>query len=198
MKILTTSIVSLLLLASVSTAQQVTFRGKVEDVQGTQNQFVLDCTNAELTSATIDLNAFVAMSAEMTGQWNGSVTAPMVVVETLTLVPETFEIGGGAKIGDTSTLSFTATPGDLAIGVLSIAPTFVPFRRANGVILANSATSHRLLQRFGTVGGTGILEIPFMIPNDPSLVGFDIYGQGALAAGGTIRMTNPDCKTISN
>ena len=30
-----------------------------------------------LTSAVIDLNAFVAMPAEMTGQWNGSVSAPM-------------------------------------------------------------------------------------------------------------------------
>ena len=198
MKILTTSIASLLLLASVSTAQQVTFRGKVEDVQGTQNQFVLGCTNTELTSAVIDLNAFVAMSAEMTGQWNGSTTSPMVVVETLTLVGETFEIGGGAKIGQNSSLVFTGTPGDLAIGVLSIAPTFVPYRRANGVVLVNSATSHRLLQRFGTIGGTGILQIPFSIPNDSSLVGFEFYGQGALAAGGTIRMTNPDCKTIGN
>lgn len=198
MKILTTSVASLLLLASVSTAQQVTFRGKVEDVQGTQNQFVLGCTNTELTSAVIDLNAFVAMPAEITGQWNGSVSAPMVVVETLTLVTETFEIGGGAKIGDTSTLVFTGTPGDLAIGVLSIAPTFVPYRRSNGVIFVNTATSHRILQRVGTVGGTGILEISFPIPNDPSLVGFDFFGQGALAAGGTIRMTNPDCKTIGN
>lgn len=184
---------ALLLLAAPSLAQQVTFQGKVEDVQGTTNQFVLDCTNTSLSSPTIDLNPFVGVTVEITGDWNGSAANPAVVVSSIQAVPETFEIGGGAKIGEFSQLGFVGNPGELALGVLSRAPAFVPYPRANGVILVD--VNRKFLQRVRVVGATGIVQEPFFIPNDPALVGFEFFGQGALLGNG-VRMTNPDCKTI--
>ena len=88
------------LLTAPADAQSVTFRGKVEDVSGTQNQFVVDCTTTSLTSTAFNLNLFVGQQVEITGDWNGSVGSPSVNVQAIAVVPEVFELGGGAKIGE--------------------------------------------------------------------------------------------------
>lgn len=183
----------LLLTAGSASAQQVTFRGKVEDVSGTTNQFVVDCTNTSLTSAAFNLNLFIGQQVEITGQWNGSAANPSVSVGAIQAVPEVFEIGGGAKIGDTSSLSFTTQPGTTVFGFLALAPGFLPFG-PDSVILLD--TSQVVLTRSGLVGGTGILELPFFVPNSPTLVGIDLFGQGATLEAGGFVVTNPDCKTI--
>ena len=190
-------LLSILFLASAilpASSQSVSFTGKVEDVQGTANQFFLDCTDTRLDSALFDLNLFVGQSVSISGQWNGSIASPSVTVDAIQAVPEVFEIGGGAKIGDTSTLGFTAQPGDVAFGVLSLGSSFLPIAR--GVVFVDLTQS--VLGLSGTVGGTGILQLPFQIPNDPSLVGVEIFAQGAVSSGGVLRLTNPDCKEIDD
>lgn len=53
------------------------------------------------------------------------------------------------------------------------------------------------LSASGTIGGTGLLEISFSIPNKPALIGLDVFGQGAFATNAGFALTNPDCKDIS-
>ena len=186
---------TLFALSAPAFAQEVTFDGKVEDVSGTTNQFVVDCTDTQLTSGLFDLNLFVGQQVEITGQWNGSAANPSVNVTAIQVVPEVFEIGGGAKIGKTSTLGFTAPTGSTVIGFISLDTSFEPFG-ADGAIFLDQ--SQIVLSRTGVVGGAGIIQMPFQIPNNPALVGLDIYGQGAVVNGGFISVTNPDCKTIDD
>ncbi len=186
---------ALLVCSQAAFAQSVTFRGKVEDVSGTQNQFFVDCTNTSLTSSAFNLNGFVGQQVEISGDWNGSFASPSVNVLAIAAVPETFEIGGGAKIGKVSNLTFTAAPGTAVVGRLSGSSAFVPLTGA-GVLFINPAST--LLGLSGTVGGSGILQINFAIPNNPALVGFELHGQGALFQAGGVTLTNPDCKAIDN
>ena len=177
-------------------AQTVVFRGQIEDVQGTQNQFFLDCTDTSLTSSAFNLNLFMNQSLEITGNWNGSFTNPSVEVTALTPVVESFEIGGGAKIGETSNMTWTGAPGSVAIGRIALDTAFVPLGGDTGVLFLDLSTS--VLGRNGVIGGGGILQSNFFIPDNPSLVGLDIYGQGAIITGGVVTLTNPDCKEIDN
>ena len=186
---------ALALAPSLAAAQQVAFRGKVEDVQGTANQFFLGCTDAALTSGVLDLNAFVGQTVAIEGVWNGSVASPSVDVTSIAPAAETFEIGGGAKLGETSTLAFTAAPGTVALGALSLAASFVPFGPDDTILIDPSQIG---LTRVGTVGGSGVLELGFAIPAHPDFLGLEIHGQGALVAGGVVTLTNPDCKTITD
>ena len=185
----------LTVLASASQAQEVTFRGKVEDVQGTFNQFFLDCTDTQLTSAAFNLNPFVGQVVEISGQWNGSGANPSVDVTAIAPATETFEIGGGAKLGEVSTLGFTGAPGSNVLGFVSLAPSFVPFDGNNTVLIDLNQT---VVTRTGTIGGTGIVQLGFGIPNNPALGGLEIYGQGGILQGGAWTLTNPDCKEIDN
>ena len=184
---------ALLFSATVAQAQEVTFRGQVEDVSGTANQFIVDCTNTSLTSAVFNLNLFLDQEVEITGQWNGSSINPSVSVEAIQAVPEVFEIGGGAKLGEFSSLGFTTQPGTPVFGFLSLAPGFTPFG-ADSVILID--TTQVVLTRSGVVGGSGILELPFFIPDSPGLIGLELFAQGATLEAGGFVVTNPDCKTV--
>ena len=194
MQRITLTTLALALCASPAFSQDVTFTGKVEDVSGTTNQFVLDCTDTQLTSAFFNLNLFVDQQVRISGQWNGSAGNPSVSVTDIEVIPEVFEIGGGAKIGETSSLGFIAAPGSQALGFISLDTSFTPF--GDGVIfLDQNLIVHTASV---TVGGAGVLQIPFQIPNNQALIGLDIFGQGAVIGGGFVTLTNPDCKTISD
>ena len=197
------SITSLTLALSLSAAmampadaQSVTFRGKVEDVSGTQNQFILDCTNTSLTSAAFNLNLFVGQQVEITGQWNGSNMAASVNVAAIAVVPEVFELGGSAKIGDEIKVGFIATPGDLAFSRICLAPAFTNFG-SSGVLFVDLGQT--AIGTVGVIPGGGILQHTLQIPNDPNLIGLEVFAQGALIDGlGLLTLTNPDCKTIDS
>lgn len=191
-------LLSLAILATLTTpalAQEVSFTGEIEDVSGTTNQFILDCTGTSLTSSAFNLNQFFDVNVQITGQWNGSATNPSVEVTAITPVPEVFEIGGGAKIGETSNLGFFASPGSQVIGFISTGTGFDPFG-SDGVIFLDQ--NQVVLSMSGTVGGSGNIQMPFQIPNNPSLIGLEIYGQGAVSNAGGFTLTNPDCKEIDS
>ena len=185
-----------LLSATTAAAQDVTFRGKVEDVSGTTNQFFLDCTDVDLTSAAFNLNLFVGAQVEIQGSWNGSVANPAVVVDAITTVPESFEIGGGGKIGELAHPTVTAAPGSLALTFASLSTSFVPFGAAGVGFLGGNPFS----TGSGTIGGAGVLQLNIPVPNDPNLIGVEIYGQAVVIDGGTgaLTFTNPDCKELKD
>jgi hypothetical protein len=186
---------ALLTLVPAASAQDVTFRGKVEDVSGTTNQFVVDCTGTRLTSGLFNLNLFVGQQVEISGDWNGSTANPSVDVTAIAPVPESFEIGGGGKIGQVNNLTFGGQPGAAAFGFVSTQTGFTPIN--GGVIFLG--TGNIVFQTAGTIGGAGVLQLPMPIPNNPALIGLDIFGQGALSdAAGNLTLTNPDCKQLDN
>ncbi len=172
---------------------EVNLRGKVEDVSQTQNQFFVDCTSVELTSGQFDLNAFVGLQVRLTGNWNGSSTAPSVDVTAIEVVPETFEIGGNGDLGGELQFKVTSNPGDFTVMFASLNEGFGPSRR--GVLFLGPPL---FTIGFGTIPGGGNLEIKVSIPDDPALDGLTVLGQAIVgfAAGGSIS-TNPDCATIN-
>ena len=184
---------ALALLAVDASAQQVTLRGKVEDVSGGGGFFV-DCTDTTLTSSTIDLNAFVGQQVELSGTWNGSSGAPSVDVAAMAAVAELFEVGGGGTIGDEMSFKVTSAPGDVAIMFVALDDGFLPAHK-NGVLLLDFATMLHVAT--GTVGGDGTFEVKGTIPDDPALDGLVVHGQSLVAftAGGAV-LSNPDCVTL--
>jgi hypothetical protein len=187
---------SLLTLSSLAAAQHATLRGKVEDVSGTTDQFIIDCANVDLTSATFDLNLFVGSHVEIQGIWDGSTTSPLVDVTAILEVPESFELGGGGKIGSPLKPSVTGTPGALAITMGAVSNAFLPLGTF-GTILLGGTTFHT---GSGTIPAGGTLELSIEVPNDPTLVGVDVFGQAAILDTGasTLLFTNPDCQTLSD
>jgi len=194
MKLSYLSIPLLLALPSVSAAQSVVLRGKVEDVSGTSGQFFLDCTDVDLSSSAFNLNLFVGAQTEIHGTWNGSVSNPAVVVEAIQVVQETFEIGGGGKIGEEARPHVTGAPGSLAVTFASLSTSFAPLGSSGTAFLGGNPFPTGA----GTIGGSGQIEFSIPIPNDPALIGVDVFGQGAVVAAGNVLLTNPDCKTLEN
>jgi hypothetical protein len=197
MKLYPTTLALAVLLSGPALGQQVTFRGQVEDVQGTQNQFFVDCTDISLTSAAFDLNLFVGEQTEITGLWNGSAAFPSVEVTAIETVAQSFSIGGGAKIGEKINFGVMGENGDIGVGFASAGPGFLPFA-PHGVIQVDFANG--FIVGSGTIFSAGDVEFEFSIPDNPALVGMEIWGQGAVIDPTTFAMvlTNSDCRAIED
>jgi hypothetical protein len=186
---------AILSVAAAASAQDVTFRGKVEDTNPTG--FVVAGSNTVLTSSTVNLNAAVGAHFLVTGTWNGSVSAPSVVVTQLTPVAESFSIGGNGKLGEFIDFNALAAPGDLAVVVASLSATmFVP---VDGAGVAFIDVTNMLVIGVGTVGGNGEYKASVLVPNNAALQGLDLFGQGVVfPQSGAPFATNPDFKTLGN
>lgn len=187
---------SLLVLSPLAAAQSVMLRGKVEDVSGTSGQFFVDCTGVDLSSAAFNLNLFVGSQTEIHGTWNGSSTNPAIVVTDIQVVPESFEIGGGGKIGEAAKPTVTGAPGSLAVTFASTSTSFAPLGAWGSSFLGGNPFHTGT----GTIPGGGKLELSVHVPNDPTLIGVDVFGQGAIidTVAGSVLLTNPDCKTLES
>ena len=195
MKLLSFSL-ALLLSVPAFGQQSVRFRGKVEDVSGTFNQFVLDCTDVRLTSATVALLPLVGQQGEIQGTYNGNALNPSVEVTSFTPLAEDFEIGGGGKIGDVAKFEVRGAPGDSALIFGGPGSGFVPLPVAGAVLVDPFQVE---LIGIAPIPATGLLQFDSPIPNDPALVGVTYHGQALLTlSGGGFRLTMNDCKTLSN
>ena len=184
----------LLSLPTVAAAQQqVTLRGKVEDVSGTANQFVVDCSNTALTSSTINLNAFVGQQVLLEGTQVGTAQLPHVVVTAITPVAEIFEIPGNPEVGDTLRFGVTYTPGTRVLFYASLGSGLVRFGRAGSFMLDPASA---VLGASGVISQPGQLETSMALPNELTLVGRTAFAQALLRSGGQLLLSNPDCKTI--
>lgn len=189
------SVLLALLLSPAALAQSVRFRGQVEDVSGTANQFVVDCTNVRLTSSALNLNALVGQQVVIEGTWNGDFANPSVAVSAATPTNEDFQIGGNAKIGQSARLEVVGTPGESVSVFGAPSSGFFPLPLA-GAVLIDPATAEFL--GGGTIPGAGLLQIDSPIPNEPALVGLVYHAQAIVFSAGGVRMTTNDCKQISN
>jgi len=183
---------SLCLLSSGLFAQQVTLRGKVEDIQGT-SRFRVDCTDTELTSSSFDLNAFLGQQVLIQGTRVLPASPPTVEVSSIVASAGVFEIPGNPQIGGTLRFELITTPGTRASIYAARAPGFRSFPTA-GVVFLDPVSAQ--LAAVGVVSGAGTLSLAIPVPADPLLIGLTVHAQAALVASGTLRFTNPDCKTI--
>jgi hypothetical protein len=175
-------------------AQQVSLRGKVEDMPANPGRFIVGCTDTELTSSVVNLNSFVGQQVELDGAWNGSATAPVVDVATMNTAAKLFEVGGGGQIGTDLSFKVTSSPGDFTIMFAALDSSFAPAHRAGVLFLS---LTPMLTVASGIVHADGTFEVKGSIPNDPTLDGVVIYGQSFIAftAGGAA-LSNPDCVTL--
>ncbi len=179
--------------ASLVSAQEVLLRGKVEDVQGTNNFFV-DCTNVGLQSNAFNLNLFVGQQTEIRGTNIGTPQSPLINVTDIQVIPRIFEIGGNGSIGRELQLEVAGTPGDRVWIFPASGSGYSPIRNWGTFLLdaVNPAFAA------GVIPGNGLLQIQVNIPNNPNLVGVTVYGQALLETGAGILLSNADCKTIKS
>ncbi|HET6204650.1 MAG TPA: hypothetical protein VFI25_17795 [Planctomycetota bacterium] len=180
----------------LASAQAVSLRGKVEDLPGMPNQFVVHGTNTHLTSPTIDLNLFVGQQVLLDGNWNGSATSPSVAVQTIAIAPRTFEIGGNGTIGGEIRFTAFGNAGETALLSIALQPTFLPIGGYGAVFIDLASL---IVLGGGPINAIGEFEIAIPIPNDTVFVGLDVFAQGAIFAPSTLLLiTNPDWKEILN
>ena len=155
----------------------------------------LEATNVTLTGDVSLLDSFEGQDVTLVGDLTSSPQNPTVAVTSISPGVETFEIDDPARIGTESSLEVRGTPGRTAFGFLSLAQGF--FRLRSGEVLLIDP-SDIPVQGSGPIPGNGELEITFDIPNDPSLVGLEVFGQGAIFTGSGVQLTNAYMVTVQN
>lgn len=199
MRVLASFLGGLALFATSTFAQEVTFDGKVEDGENVCYycpgfDFVLDNTHVSLVSPTIALLPLVGQYVHGTGMWNGSATAPKITVTAIQVVPQSFSIGGNGSIGGEMKFTANGAPGSLAILTLGFKDGFVPFG-SWGTLFLNP--NQMIVLGQGTTDGGGEFSIDIDIPDQPALIGLQVFGQAALVpAGGLLHLTNSDLKIL--
>ena len=175
----------------------VVARGELADGQATGcyycpgYQYVIKFVGTQLQSSTVNLNLFINQYVELTGTWNGTV----LNVTSAQLTPETFSIGGNTSIGHTIRPTTMSTPGDLALNIAALGTTFlVPF--ADIALMMNPASA--VILGAGITNGNGEFKSDIDLPNDPSIVGVRVFGQGIVfTPAGAIFSTNVDAKEVT-
>lgn len=191
---------ALLGLASILPAQVVTMRGEVADGRATGcyycpgYQYVIKWIGTRLDASVVNLAPYLNQQVEVTGNWNGSLTTPIITVTAVRLVAESFSIAGSTRIGDKLRLNSISTTGDLAANVIAFSRSFVPMLPL--VVSLDPATAFVLGS--GATNGNGEFKSDLDIPNDPALVGLRVYGQGLVVPQvGLPFFTNPDSKVVT-
>jgi len=151
---------------------------------------VIKHSGTRLQSSTLDLDLFMNQQVQICGTWDGT----FVTVVSAEVVPESFSISGGGKIGGFFSFNSYGIPGDLGINLLAFRTGMtVPFADL-GLLL--DLVSLRVLGS-GSLGSTGDHKDVLDIPNEPGLIGLRIFGQGViLTQDGSFFSTNLDSKLI--
>ena len=172
-------------------AQQL-LRGKVEDVPSTST-FVLDCTRIPVQSAAFNLNAWVGLEAEMKIANVGPPTPPRLEIQAIAAVAPNFDMGN-LKLNQSARWQIRGNAGELSAAWIQVtdATGYLPLGPSGTWLLG----AVPLFVNSGTINGAGVFEFNLTMPNLPHLVGTSFTGQGALLAGGNLRMTNPDCRDV--
>ncbi|MCA8941231.1 MAG: hypothetical protein KDB80_01615 [Planctomycetes bacterium] len=185
-------------LAAPAFAQTQLVRGDVNGIQGT-NLFQLDCTNIQLTSSTLNLQALHDATRQTNNDYDLQVVQvgsnPVVLdVVSATLVPELFQMGN-LRFGRSETWEVFGPAGSPTAVFIALRSTtgYAPIG-AQGTWLLGPSYG-RLM--FGVIGPLGRFEFQFQMPALPALVGTEITSQAIIAPPGQpAYVTNPDCKEV--
>ena len=153
-------------------------------------EHVIKLVGTQMHSSTVNLLAFHDQDVLVTGTWNGAV----IEVASAQLITESFSIGGNGQIGGRFDFSVVAPSGSLAVNCMAFAAGFaVP--AADLAFQLNPATT--MVLGLGTIGNGGEFKTRLDIPNDTSLIGVRVFGQGLVApTAAPAYTTNVDAKDI--
>lgn len=187
------SFLPLAVFAASVAAQTVTLRGKVEDVQGTQNQFFLDGTNLPLVSTALNLNTLVGQQAIMQVVDIGTPAAPLIRVDSSVPTTKVMDMGN-LRLGQSSTFEVNAPAGSAAF-------MFMDFQDNTGFLPVGGLGTWLLglapyLLAGGITDGQNQFEAQFFTPPNPQLLGLRITSQALVGDHGTWFFSNPDNKTV--
>lgn len=189
------AIVTLCLLAtSFATAQTATLRGKVEDVQGTQNKFYLGGTRLPLVSTALNLNTWLGQQAELQVTNVGPAAAPVLRVDAAVTIAASMDMGN-LGLGKTSTFEVAAPTGAFTFLFVDFTDNggFAPIQGA-GTYLLGAAPA---LLAQGFTNAPNRFQVQFTMPTDQTLLGFEITSQAVFGtvAGGW-QLSNVDSKVV--
>ncbi|MEZ6036086.1 MAG: hypothetical protein R3F29_01310 [Planctomycetota bacterium] len=151
---------------------------------------VIKWNGTQMHSSTVNLVAFHDLDVVVQGTWNGTI----IEVTSIQTVFESFSISGNGHIGNRFVYNTVAAPGALAINLAALGAAFlVPIE---DLALQLDPASLVLLGG-GPVDGGGEFSTDLDIPDNPSLIGVRVYGQGVVldASAGTYT-TNVDTKVV--
>lgn len=185
-----------LVLAAAASAQSFTIEGDIDSVQGT-NRFVLDCTNINLISNTVNLQALHDASRQQDIEYRMDVM--MVGPNTLNVLsavafPEQLDMGN-LRFGRSERWAITGAPGSaFAIFVNTRAATsLLPVPPLGAWVVGGNAP----LFTQGQIGGFGRFEFSYTMPTIPALVGVEFTTQAALVSpANVLSITHAACKDV--
>ncbi len=182
-------------LSSAIVAQTQPLRGKVEDVQNTQNQFYLDGTNLPVVSTALNLDLWVGRQAELQVVNIGTSAAPILRVDAATPVPKVFDMGN-LRLGQSARWEVTAPTGSMAFVFLDWTANthYTPFGGFGTWLLGPGAST----LASGLTNAQNQFEITYTMPVIPSLVGTSLTGQALVGTQGVWYFANPDSKEIES
>ncbi len=193
-----TSILGALLLATTLSAQTQLVRGDIDSIQNT-NRWRLDCTNIELVSQTVNLQALHDASRQQDIEYELQVrdvstsTQTILNVISATTIPELFDMGN-IRLGRSDRWHVMGPVGHAAA-------VYLTGNASNTAYLPLGAMGTWLLTNFnlltvGQISALGRYEFNLTPPNNSSLVGLVFTGQAITVGAGAISITNAQCKEV--
>lgn len=153
-------------------------------------EHVIKWVGTQMHSSSVNLLAYHDQDVVITGTWNGSV----IEVATVALDVESFSISGNGSIGNRFDFNVVGPAGGLAVNFLSLGNAFfVPF----GDVAVQIDPVSAFVLSGGVIDGGGEYSSRLDIPDDASLIGLRVYGQGLVVTPvGELYSTNVDTKVI--
>jgi hypothetical protein len=186
------SLLASLALSFTASAQELTLYGDIEDVQGTVNQWFLDCTSIQLQSTAIQLAPFQGQYVKLRGNNIGTLAAPRIDVTAIEPFAQVTNLGGDRRPGTRFEVDLLLTANTPYALYLGVGEGFVPLGSFGTWYLG----PNHVLYAAGLTAGP-ITTILAPIPNQPRLVGIELRAQTIyLPSGGEPIASNVDCKTI--
>ncbi|MCB9877871.1 MAG: hypothetical protein H6835_09745 [Planctomycetes bacterium] len=151
---------------------------------------VIKWNGVQMHSSSANLVAFHDLDVVVHGTWNGTV----IEVTSIQTDFESFSISGNGHLGNRFRYNTVAAPGALAINLAALGAAFaVPF----GDLALQLDPLSAVMLGGGAVDSAGEFTSDLDIPDDPSLIGLRVYGQGVvLDAAAGIYTTNLDTKVV--
>ena len=153
-------------------------------------QYVIKFVGTHLQSTAVNLNLFQNNSVTLQGTWSGSV----LTVTSAVASADTFSISGNGTIGNKYRFTTDGAVGDLALNLVALGTAFLPVF-GNQALMLNPANAQPLTA--GLIDNGLQWKSDLDIPNNPSLIGLRLFGQGlTVSPAGVIKLTNIDAKEV--
>lgn len=153
-------------------------------------EHVIKWVGTQMHSSSINLLAYHDQDVVITGTWNGTI----IEVSSVALDTESFSISGNGTIGHRFDFNIVGQPGSLGLNFVSLGSAFfVPF----GDLGVQIDPTSMFVLSGGVIGSGNEFGSRLDIPDDASLIGLRVYGQGLVVdPAGQWYMTNVDTKVI--